>query len=901
TETETENENNSGEPSQPVTPALPAQCTNPQWVSGTEYAVNTLVVNREAAFRCVIAGWCASTANWAYEPNSGLYWEEAWEKVALCSESTSNGNTSGEPTTPNTDGEEQTENNGAETGTENETETETETETEPNENASAPKAVSTVIAVASANQDRIGLSWTDNANNETGFAIRRRTNNGAVVQIHNAPANSTSYTDANVKLDNQYQYDIIAFNAVGSSAAVESNQVSLVTPVTAPNGITNLNATLNNNQIFLSWSQADATADTITIYRTLDDIQWQQLTTVAANTTQYNDTNITTNTTYGYRLVAINTAGESQASNTVHVSVTPIAAGQTLFNQHCAACHSASGIGGDLFSSQTQTAWLNKTLSQLETKISTMPAQQCDADCQKVVADFIWQDKWNRVVDIIEEKITSSGVRGVRLLTPYEYANTIKATLNVTVNSEDLPSARFDSHFKYPSQSSQGLVLTDEAAAYQQLAQDIASKTNITKPTCSTASCKQNAVNNLGLTLFRKPLTAAQTASYSTLFETNGFESVITSMLMSPYFLYLTELGKWDAQTESYRLSNYEIATHLSFSLWGMPPNSTLLSLAATDAFNSDEGVKNQAQTMVNDAKFATHVSEFIRYYANTYSVVDEKPGLSTDVIAAMQQEQTEAIHYLINAGSASFYELLNPSYTYLNSALANHYGLTSTAQNAGSSMQKYNVNSLRGGLLHQGIFQVSNSDFSATSLVKRGKFIRENMLCHMMGTPSGVDPDTITLPEHPITTRERWDVITGPNASNGQCWQCHQLMNEPGSALENYDHAGRYRTEESAANDSSVALTIDASGILRDNSGFNTLTQYADARELSEYLAVSEQALSCFVDNAYRFTSGQQTDAQSEAAINALQQDFIIDGDIKTLFIELASSPAALYRSDRD
>ena len=215
--------------------------------------------------------------------------------------------------------------------------------------------------------------------------------------------------------------------------------------------------------------------------------------------------------------------------------------------------------------------------------------------------------------------------------------------------------------------------------------------------------------------------------------------------------------------------------------------------------------------------------------------------------------------------------------------------------------MQKYNVDSLRGGLLHQGIFQVSNSDFSATSLVKRGKFIRENMLCHMMGTPSGVDPDTITLPEHPITTRERWDVITGPNASNGQCWQCHQLMNEPGSALENYDHAGRYRTEESAANDSSVALTIDASGILRDNSGFNTLTQYADARALSEYLAVSEQALSCFVDNAYRFTTGQQTDAQSEAAINALQQDFIIDGDIKTLFIELASSPAALYRSDRD
>ena len=124
---------------------------------------------------------------------------------------------------------------------------------------------------------------------------------------------------------------------------------------------------------------------------------------------------------------------------------------------------------------------------------------------------------------------------------------------------------------------------------------------------------------------------------------------------------------------------------------------------------------------------------------------------------------------------------------------MASHYNLSLPNPSAPNQYQAIN-SAQRGGLLHQGIVQILNSDFAATSLVKRGKMIRENMLCHKMGVPSGIDPDTIDLPSHAITTRERWDVITGPDASEVQCWQCHQLMNEPGSALENYDQNGIYR-----------------------------------------------------------------------------------------------------------
>lgn len=897
TEQETEPEDNTTQPEPTQPPELAPECSSPAWKSGTSYAASQIVVNREFAFRCKIAGWCSSTSDWAYEPQSGLYWEEAWAKIASCTQETSNGNdqTENEETDSNdtTAPDENTDTPAVEDGNE-ETDTETEDGNTPVTDV-APKAVSTVIAVASNNQDRIGLSWTDNSSNETGFAVRRRTNGSAVIQLVNMAANATAYTDTTVEVGNSYQYDVIAFNDTGSSSAVESNSVTLATPITLPARITNLSATANETVIELTWT-APQNADSIKVYRSPNDTQWTLLTTLAGTASQYTDESAVTEITYGYRISATNEAGESEVSPTAHATLSSPAVEENLFAQHCAACHSERGIGGDIFSDQTKNAWQTNSLLDLKSKVASMPAQQCDGDCKDAVSEYIWL-QWGRTINTEEPTEHSAGVRGIRLLTPYEYANSVKTVLNVTVDQAQLPSARFDGHFKYPSQSSLGLVLSDEATAYQALAETIAQQASLTEPSCNTTTCVETAINQLGLMLFRQPLTSQQTQRYVDLYHNEDFESVATSMLMSPYFLYITELGQWDTSTESYRLNDYEVATLLSFSLWGTAPNAALLEKAANGQFNTDANVKAEASLMANDARFATHMAEFIRYYSNSYALVDEKPNLSSNVISAMEQEQKLAVEYLMQQGSGSFDELFNPNYSFLNNVLANHYGLTV----AGSSLQKTAVSQTRGGLLHQGIFQVVNSDFSATSLVKRGKVIRENFLCHMLGTPSGVDPDTIELPAHPITTRERWDIITGPEASGGQCWQCHQLMNEPGSALENYDHAGRYRDQETAFNDDSVALTIDASGILRDNTGFDTWANYANARELSEHLSSSEQALSCFVDNAYRFVSGEKADGTSAATLSSLQQNFTIDGDIKTLFIDLVTSPAALYRLDRD
>jgi len=329
--------------------------------------------------------------------------------------------------------------------------------------------------------------------------------------------------------------------------------------------------------------------------------------------------------------------------------------------------------------------------------------------------------------------------------------------------------------------------------------------------------------------------------------------------------------------------------------IWGTTPSAELLQKAKDGLLSDEESIGTVVESMMQDIKFSQNMANFVKYYTHSYEQASEKPGLSQSVIDAMYSEQDTFIDYWLNDDDASFYKLFNPGYTFVNATLANHYGINDSQ----ASVHKVATNRNRGGLLHQGLTQIMNSDFAATSLVKRGKMIRENLMCHTMGVPSGVDPATIQLPNTAMTTRERWDFITGPTASNGQCWECHQLMNEPGSSLEQFDAAGKYRTTEQDYNGSSAQLILDVTGTLRDNSA-NTLMQYEDARELTEFLGASEQAKSCFTDSYLRYATGHKSDAYNKEELSGLQAKFNQDDNVKAMIKWLSQSAMMRYRVER-
>lgn len=192
----------------------------------------------------------------------------------------------------------------------------------------APSAPSGLAAVASSST-QINLTWTDTANNETGFKLERKTGaGGTFAQIATPAANATSYSDTGRTPNTQYYYRIRATNAVGdSSFSNEANATTPNTAPTAPSAPSGLLAVPNSStQINLTWTDAANNETGFKLERkTGVGGTYAQIATPAANATSYSDTGRTSNTQYYYRIRATNAVGDSPFSNEANAT-TPTSA-----------------------------------------------------------------------------------------------------------------------------------------------------------------------------------------------------------------------------------------------------------------------------------------------------------------------------------------------------------------------------------------------------------------------------------------------------------------------------------------------------------------------------------------------------------------------------------------------
>lgn len=761
--------------------------------------------------------------------------------------------------------------------------------------SNVPNAVSNIFVGANNENTLINISWSDNSDNETGFRIERKVNSGNFTTWKTVAANITSTTDNAVSIGSTYQYRITAFNTTDVSQRALSSDIRLEQKVTLPLKPSDVSVAIQNGRGVLSWKDNATNETNYVVQVRKNKGNWSADIVVPANSTSYTDTNVDYGSIYDYRVLATNSAGDSAWSSEVTLDLSA-GENQEAFDVHCFACHRPGGIAVDLKDGFTERNWQDKDFESFVAKVNTMPAASCDTECKEKAAVYVWSESWG--YELTEEVATNGrGVRGVRLLTSYEYFNTVKDVFGFTVPEERLPADRNASTFKYASEAHAGVVVYDRLNEFMLLAEYVAEKASRSSYGCNS-SCSNAQLQTLLEKAFRRNIDSSLLNEYVSFQNQHGRVDTIASILLSPWFLYRSEVGEWDVTAQAYQLSDYEVATALSYQLWGTAPDSTLLQKARTGQLSTAAQIEAQANAMVADSRAAEHLVEFVKYYTNTQANLAEKPNLSLSMIQAMETERALSITHALTQGTATLDELYNPGYSYVNNSLAGHYGMSGIS---GSSFRKTNTDNTRGGLLHQGILQVHNSDFAATSLVRRGKMIRENLMCHDLGVPSGVDPSSIQLPSTPISTRERWDVITGPSASDGQCWACHQLMNEPGSVLERYDSAGQYRLTEKAYNNNQVTLTLDTAGVLRSNDTTEVLLTYNDARDLSEYLSSSPVGRDCFVDNYVRFTTGYEVDNQFKADVDQWSNRFRQTGEIWPLVLDSVLSDSFLYRTERD
>ena len=275
-----------------------------------------------------------------------------------------------------------------------------------------------------------------------------------------------------------------------------------------------------------------------------------------------------------------------------------------------------------------------------------------------------------------------------------------------------------------------------------------------------------------------------------------AIKETLKAVLVSPNFLYRYEEELPVPIDHPYPISNFELASRLSYFLWSTLPDEELFQAAYHNDLQDASVLTRQVRRMLKDPKAKNFSESFVtqwfgisRLRENNPVDPERFPEMTPSLRDAMYQEPVEYFYYVLT-GSRNFLDLIDSEYTFLNEELANHYRIEGVK---GKEIRRVILNDRkRGGVLGMGSVLATTSMPLRTSPVLRGKWVLEEIL----GTPPPPPPpDAGDLPEEASTNKNASirDLLTAHRA-NPTCAGCHQKMDPIGFGLENYDPTGRWR-----------------------------------------------------------------------------------------------------------
>ncbi len=335
----------------------------------------------------------------------------------------------------------------------------------------------------------------------------------------------------------------------------------------------------------------------------------------------------------------------------------------------------------------------------------------------------------------------------------------------------------------------------------------------------------EEILNELMNIAYRRPSTKSdlQTAMrfYQSGTEEGGFlggmQEAVASVLVSPSFIFRIETDRPGAKDgEVHRLSDSELASRISFFLWSSLPDKELLEAVASREFSNPAGIEKQVKRMLADPKADALATNFANQWLHLRNLDSVSPDLRMfpdfdDNLREAFRKETELFFQDIVREDRSVVDLLKADYTYLNERLAKHYGIPHVY---GSRFRKVELDdeSKRGGLLRHGSVLTVTSYANRTSPVIRGNWILGNIL----GTPTPPPPpDVPSLDDVVVSASLPMRERLGKHRADKACASCHNLMDPPGFALEQYDAVGGWREMEGM-------VPVDASGGLPDGQEFH-------------------------------------------------------------------------------
>ena len=296
-----------------------------------------------------------------------------------------------------------------------------------------------------------------------------------------------------------------------------------------------------------------------------------------------------------------------------------------------------------------------------------------------------------------------------------------------------------------------------------------------------------------------------------------GVEVGLQAILVSPHFLFRIE---YDAEPDNpkaqHRISDFELASRLSYFLWSTMPDDELFRLAEQGKLHESDVLDQQVARMLADPKADSLVDNFAGQWLNLGNLaeVEPDPKLFPEFTPELREDmvrETQLFARSIFREDRSLLDFLDADFTFVNQRLATHYGMDGIQ---GDEFRRVRLPTGRraGVLTHAGILTLTSNP-NRTSLVRRGKWILDNVL-------------GLELPDPPADIPSLEDGAKQSGASslreqlklhreNPACASCHDTLDPLGYGFENFDTVGRWR-------ETSEGAPVDARGTLPGGESFS-------------------------------------------------------------------------------
>jgi mono/diheme cytochrome c family protein len=403
--------------------------------------------------------------------------------------------------------------------------------------------------------------------------------------------------------------------------------------------------------------------------------------------------------------------------------------------------------------------------------------------------------------------------------------------------------------------------------------------------------CATKTLSRLAMRAYRRPATPDDVQTLLNFYKRartdgsfdDGIRAALERVLVSPDFLFRIETDPPNAGAGSvYRISDFELASRLSFFLWSSTPDDTLLDLATKGKLHQPAILEQQVARMFADARTRTSlVGNFFSDWLQTRNVWllnpdgTKFPWFDDNLRSAIVTE-TEMFLDAQLKEDHSVLALLTSNETFLNEQLARHYGIPDVY---GSHFRRVKLtDENRFGLLGKASVLAVTSYTTRTAPTIRGKWLLENILA----APPPAPPPNVPALEasnkdgKALSVRQMLEM----HRANSVCASCHARMDPLGLSLENFDAIGQWRTAD-------AGHAIDASGVLLDG------TKVEGPRELRQaLLAQKTQFVKAVTEKLLTYALGRGLEYYDAPTVRAIDRA-AADNDYRwsTLILDIVKS----------